>query len=122
MSLSPGTRLDRYQITAFRAVIVILLCPGILAAQDAQPSSPTVSNGTRAGDILRFLGGAGLGLAGHEAGHLLFDFALNADPSLTKVKLGGLPFFAITYRNDLSQRWEYAAWSAGFWLQHATSE
>ena len=122
MSLSPGTRLDRYQITALRALIVILLCPGILAAQDAQRSSPTISNGTRAGDILRFLGGAGLGLAGHEAGHLLFDFALNADPSLTKVKLGGLPFFAITHRNDLSRRREYTVWSAGFWLQHATSE
>lgn len=122
MSLPPGTRLDRYQITALRALIVILLCPGILAAQDAQPSSTTESNGTRAGEILRFLGGAGLGLAGHETGHLLFDFVFNADPSITKVQLGGIPFFAITHRNDLSRRREYTISSAGFWMQHAASE
>ena len=122
MSLSPGTGLDRYQITALRALIVILLCPGTLAAQDTPPSSPTGSNGTRAGEILRFLGGAGLGLAGHEAGHLLFDFAFNADPSITKVQFGGIPFFAITHRNALSRRPEYTVSSAGFWLQHAASE
>ena len=96
--------------------------PGILAAQDAQRSSPTVSNGTRAGDILRFLGGAGLGLAGHEAGHLLFDYVFNADPSLTKVQLGGLPFFTIAHRRDLSRRREYTISSAGFWVQYAASE
>ncbi len=122
MSLSASTRLGPYQITALRALIVILLCPGILAAQDTQPSSPTVSNGTRAGEILRFLGGAGLGLAGHEAGHLLFDFVFNADPSFTKVQLGGLPFFTIAHRRDLSRRREYTISSAGLWVQYAASE
>jgi hypothetical protein len=46
----------------------------------------------------------------------------DADPGLKKVSFAGVPFFAITHRNDLSPRREFAVSSAGFWMQHATNE
>ena len=57
----------------------------------------------------------------HEAGHLLFDIAFDADPGLKRVEFNGLPFFAVTHRS-LSPRRELIVSSAGFWVQHATNE
>ncbi len=71
---------------------------------------------------LQFLGGAALGFATHEGGHLTMDLALGADPYFKKVSGAGIPFFAITYRNPQPPRGRYAIASAGFWVQHGLSE
>jgi hypothetical protein len=63
-----------------------------------------------------------VGLAAHETGHLLFDGIFDADPGIRRVEFYGIPFFAITHRADLTPRREFAVSSAGFWVQHATSE
>lgn len=70
----------------------------------------------------RFALGALGGLTAHESGHLLFDFAFDADPRFTRVEFHGIPFFAIAHRPDLSPRRELVVSSAGFWVQHAGSE
>jgi hypothetical protein len=69
-----------------------------------------------------FLGGAVVGLAAHEAGHLLFDGIFDASPGIKKVSFGGIPFFAITHEGGLSPRKEFIIDSAGFWVQEATNE
>jgi hypothetical protein len=69
-----------------------------------------------------FLAGAGVGLAAHEGGHLLFDFLFDADPGIRGVDFHGIPFFAITHRDGMSPVREFTISSAGFWVQHATSE
>jgi hypothetical protein len=76
----------------------------------------------RTADVVKFLAGAALGLAAHESGHLVLDFAFDAKPRITRVELGGIPFFAITHRSDLSPRREFAISSAGFWVQESWNE
>jgi hypothetical protein len=71
---------------------------------------------------LTFLGGAVVGLAAHEGGHLLFDVAFDADPQIKSVSFAGIPFFAITHRPGLPRGQSFVIGSAGFWMQHATSE
>ena len=71
---------------------------------------------------MKFLAGAALGLATHESGHLSLDMAFDARPRIKRVELGGIPFFAITHRNDLSPRRELAVSSAGFWVQETWTE
>ena len=69
-----------------------------------------------------FLGGAAVGLAAHESGHIVFDVLFDAHPRLTGVHFAGIPFFAIAHRPDLSPRREFTVSSGGSWVQHATSE
>jgi hypothetical protein len=85
---------------------------------EAQPSH----GGDRWSSAGRFVTGAFAGLVAHEAGHLLFDYAFDADPRIERVEFHGIPFFAITHRPDLSPRRELTVSSAGFWVQHAGSE
>ncbi len=72
-------------------------------------------------DAALFLAGGALGLGSHEGGHLLLDAAFSASPGLRQVSFGPLPFFAITH-DPLSPGREFAVSSAGFWVQHASSE
>jgi hypothetical protein len=72
-------------------------------------------------DFGAFLAGAAVGLAAHEAGHLIVDAAVGADVEFTKVNAGPFPFFAITHRPVTPGR-EFAISSAGFWMQHAGNE
>ena len=58
----------------------------------------------------------------HEGGHLFFNVAFDADPHIKRVEFHGIPFFALTHRKTLSPRREVIVSSAGFWVQHATSE
>jgi hypothetical protein len=76
----------------------------------------------RGGRALKWVGGAVLGLATHESGHLALDLALNADPYFKKVDFQGIPFFALTYRRELAPRERFAVASAGFWVQYGASE
>src|SRR5262249_37180302 len=102
------------------------------AALSAEPvfaqstGTPTQPNGAahehRKADIVKFLAGAALALAAHEGGHVAFDFAFGARPHLARVEFGGIPFFAIEHRNDLSPRREFTIDSAGFWVQESVDE
>jgi hypothetical protein len=105
----------------------LLLCLAMVAlsavAADAcaqEQESPSAVNRTAA--VGKFLAGAGVALAAHESGHLLFDAIFDADPGVKKVDFYGIPFFAITHRSDLSRRQEFVISSAGFWVQHGTNE
>ena len=69
-----------------------------------------------------FLGGAAVAFGAHEAGHLLFDGIFDAKPDIRKVSFHGIPFFAISHASGLPSKQEFTIDSAGFWVQHATSE
>ena len=75
----------------------------------------------RAARCVAFVGGAASGFLAHEAGHLVLDLVFDAEPGIKRVSFGGVPFFAITH-HPVTPRQEYAISSAGFWVQHATSE
>jgi hypothetical protein len=71
---------------------------------------------------VKFLGGAALGLAMHESGHLVFDVILDTNPRLEAIHFGPFPFFALTHDSGRSPREEFTISSAGFWVQEATNE
>jgi len=87
----------------------------------AQQQAPSTAQHTSTSDIAQFFAGAALGLALHESGHLVLDVAFGASPGVRKVSAGFIPFFAITHE-PVSPAREFAISSAGFWVQHATSE
>lgn len=107
-------------------VLTALLSPVDLLAQDAGSEggerAETSQPGGSVSRTARFLGGAFAGLAAHEAGHVVFDIAFDADPRVKRVDFHGIPFFAITHRNGLSPKRELTISSAGFWVQHAGNE
>jgi len=90
-------------------------------AQEAVQQPPTTSE-QRATSVAKFLGGAAVGLAAHEGGHLLFDALFQANAGIKKVDFHGIPFFAITHDIGLSPKREFIIDSAGFWVQEATNE
>ena len=96
------------------AALVIGFClwPGHAFAQ--QSSAPE-----RFGKLL--LGGVA-GLALHESGHLIADWAFEEKVVVRKVGWKGVPFFAISHANNLSPRREFTVSSAGFWSQWLYSE
>ncbi len=73
-------------------------------------------------DLKPLLGGALAGLALHESGHYLLNLGLHTDPYLKRVDTADIPFFAVTYRKEVTLRQEYAIASAGFWVQHGMAE
>jgi hypothetical protein len=108
-------------LLALGTVWLVLNLGVIASAQDQGHETSPGEDDTGSG-VLSFLGGAAAGLGAHEAGHLLFGAILDADPSIKAVDFGGIPFFALTHRPDLSPRREFTVSAAGFWMQHATSE
>lgn len=74
-----------------------------------------------AGTLARFLAGGALGFGLHEAGHVAAAGAAGTGVGLKGVSFGPVPFFAITH-DDVSPRREYAISSAGFLVQHLSSE
>lgn len=93
--------------------MAMLACGGLGTAVPARAQSSF--------GVARFLAGGALALAMHEAGHLTFDVAFDASPGVKRVRFGPLPFFAITHE-AVSPAREFAISSAGFWVQHASSE
>ena len=90
--------------------------------QDTPDPAPPPSAGVQRGaSFVAFLGGAVTGFAAHEAGHVLFDVVFDADPGIKRVSFWEIPFFAITHE-PVSPKQEFAIASAGFWVQHGTSE
>jgi hypothetical protein len=92
-----------------------VLFPAVTLAQARAPAPRPRLN------VATFLAGAAVGLGAHELGHVTFDLAFDARPGVKRVSFRGLPFFAITH-HEVSPRREFAISSAGFWVQHATSE
>jgi hypothetical protein len=120
-----ATRLDRTSycavLIACVAVAALFATAEVACAQSADSYTPPPSE-KRAAAIPTFLGGAAVGLGAHEAGHLLFDGIFGAKPEIRKVSFHGIPFFAISHPSGLPWREEFTIDSAGFWVQHATSE
>jgi hypothetical protein len=85
----------------------------------APVSAQQESGAAKFGKVL--LGGAA-GLAIHESGHLVADWAFDEKVVIKKVDWKGIPFFAISHAPDLSPRREYVVSSAGFWAQYLYSE
>jgi hypothetical protein len=110
----------------------VLLFTGFLYANVAAqteaivpPSQDSQKNGGQDSGVAKtalFLSGAAVGLLAHEAGHLAFDVMFDADPYVKRVEFHGIPFFALSHRDELSPRREVIVASAGFWVQHATDE
>jgi len=68
-----------------------------------------------------FLAGAATGLAVHESGHVITGGIFGASPGVKPINFNGIPFFAITH-DPVTRRQEFVISSAGFWMQHASSE
>ena len=98
---------------------LLTIAPLVARADTDQPAQQTEH---RAADTGKFLAGAAVGFAEHEADHLLFDLLFDAQPFVKVVHFGPVPFFAIAHRSGLSPRREFVVSSAGFWTQEATSE
>ena len=111
-------------LTAIAGLIAFVLTAGLAIAQD--PTTPADSSGSTSehpvASAAKFLAGGAVGLAAHEAGHLLFDGIFSANPAIEKVDFHGIPFFAITHDPGLTPRKEFIIDSAGFWVQEATNE
>ena len=100
------------------AAVAATLLPCAAAAQTVKPDT----HQNQLQSAAEFLAGGALGLGAHEASHILFDLAFDADPGIKSVDFHGIPFFAITHRTDVTARQELVISSAGFWEQHAGSE
>lgn len=92
------------------------------AQETARAAQDVEQHGSPVGKTLKFIAGGASGLLAHEAGHLLFNVAFDAEPHFRRVEFHGIPFFAIGHRTDLSPGREFVISSAGFWMQHAGSE
>jgi len=102
--------------------VVLWVVTASLAAGQTAPAEPTASERSKAAQWLQFVGGAAVGFGAHESGHVLFDVVFDASPGVKRIDYAGIPFFAITHDANVSDREEFAISSAGFWVQHATSE
>lgn len=101
------------------ACVLALALPPRTFAQEPQP--PVARDGPDLHGIVTALAGAAAGLALHEGGHVIAGVALGTSPGLTKVSYAGIPFFAITH-DPVGPTREFVISSAGFWMQHASSE
>jgi hypothetical protein len=108
------------------AISILTISMGFCAAElgyaQEPVQQPATTSENRATSAAKFLGGGAVGLAAHEAGHLLFNAIFQANPRLKKVSFHGIPFFAITHDAGLTPRKEFVIDSAGFWVQEATNE
>ena len=112
-----GSAVVQWKGKAAWCVVLLLVLPGPALAQQTTGQART----TRVKEAAQVLAGAALGLGLHESGHLVLDVAFGASPGVDKVSAGFIPFFAITHE-PVSPAREFAISSAGFWVQHATSE
>lgn len=102
---------------------LVAIAPPVSAQAQQQPDDESSTSRTqRAQTVGLFVAGGAIGLGAHEGGHLLFDVLFDADPGIRRVDFHGIPFFAITHRNDLSPAKAFTIASAGFWVQHLGNE
>jgi hypothetical protein len=95
--------------------------PAALRQRENETTEDTRGDRT-AGRTAKFLFGAAAGLGLHESSHVLFDGLFGVRPTLKKVDFGGIPFLAVTHPAGLPPRKEFTIASAGFWMQHLSSE
>ena len=100
-------------------LVVALLLISTVPAWAQVPEAPASESRTRS--VLLFLAGAGSGLVVHEAGHVIFGMVFDAHPRARRLDYGFIPFFSIDH-DPVTRRQEFVITSAGFWMQHATSE
>src|SRR5438046_4718256 len=79
--LSERSNLSAAATVAIVFAAVVMLCGVTASAQDSAVPA-TQQDEHRAADTVKFLGGAALGLAMHESGHLIFDVILDTNPRL----------------------------------------
>jgi hypothetical protein len=96
------------------AVVLLLLWPGALVADEARASKPK--------QVAAFLAGGAVGLGAHEGAHLTFDYVFDAKPDVHRVSFGPIPFFAISPTAPTTPRQRFLITSAGFVSQHVSSE
>lgn len=116
---APGSRPERAGSPKPGARSLLCALALIAIATPAPSVAQTQSAGARFGRVL--LGGAA-GLAIHESGHLVANWAFDEKVVVKKVNYKGFPFFALSHAPDLSPRREYVVSSAGFWAQYLYSE
>jgi hypothetical protein len=107
-----------------RCLILILAVLFWLLASPAsgQQGNPGESQQSAAGRFGKVLLGGAAGLAVHESGHLIGNWAFDSKVVVRKVNYKGIPFFALTHARRLSPRREFVVSSAGFWAQFLYSE
>jgi hypothetical protein len=93
--------------TATWVIVALMAVPAPISAQTL--------------DVVRFFGGAAIGLGLHESAHVIADEAFGANPGVRKVSAGFIPFFAITHE-PVTRGKEFTISSAGFWAQHLGNE
>ena len=103
------------------AACLLLLLSSSTAAGQSEPPSPKTAEPSKTAQWLQFVGGAAVGFGAHESGHVFFDVVFDASPGVKRIDFAGIPFFAVTH-DAVSPREEFTISSAGFWVQHATSE
>jgi hypothetical protein len=103
---------------AIALFLLLITSNGAVGQESNPPASPSRPS---SGTIASFLGGAALGLAIHESGHVAMALIFDATPHVKGVSFGPIPFFAITH-DPVSPGREYAISAAGFWMQAASSE
>ena len=113
-----GSALVQWKGRPAWCLILLLALP---ASAHAQQTTAAPTPRSRVAEAAQVLAGAALGLGLHESGHIVLDLAFGASPGVEKVSAGFIPFFAITH-DPVSPAREFAISSAGFWVQHATSE
>jgi hypothetical protein len=120
-----GSNMNAVLCYSWRMVLIaclLLFTAPAAFAQQSEDAPPPQPNGQAAVDTVKFLAGGAVGLVMHESGHLLFDAIFDANPYVTGVHLGPVPFFAIAHRSDLSPRREFTISAAGFWVQESVDE
>ena len=116
MTISVGRVLQFKTRRAYSVAVLLLL---LLLSSPVLAQENKESAASRFGKVL--LGGAA-GLAIHESGHLVANWAFDEKVVVKKVNYKGIPFFALSHAPDLSPRREYVVSSAGFWAQYLYSE
>jgi len=107
-------------------LLLALIAPTSATAQEATEPAPQAASAPadteRAIKVFgKFAVGAGVGLAVHEASHVLGSTAFGAGSGVRAVRFGPIPFFAVTHR-EVSPAREFTIASAGFWAQHLGNE
>jgi hypothetical protein len=112
--------IDCRRVPAAIALILLAALAGRVSAQEREAPRESSARPS-ASTIVSFLGGAAIGLAIHESGHVATALIFDANPGLKGVSFGPIPFFAITH-DPVSPAREYTISAAGFWTQAAASE
>src|SRR5690348_2262163 len=70
--------------------VIPAICVLVVAAVPAEADQSAPENSHDVADAAKFVAGAGVGFALHEAGHLLFDVVFDAQPYVKTVHFGPL--------------------------------